>query len=100
MKSYVLSALAICVFTVPAAAGQYSGTPYSGSPVNLPGTVQAESFDNGGEGVAYHDSGTNNMGGALRQTGVDLENASSGGFDIAWIAAGEWTNYTVNVSSA
>src|SRR5580765_8688486 len=46
MKNYVLAALAICLFVVePARAGQYSGTPYSGSPVNLPGTVQAEQFD-------------------------------------------------------
>src|ERR1051325_1917578 len=100
MKNYVLGVLAICFSALPAAAGQYSGTPYSGSPVSLPGTVQAENFDNGGEGVGYHDSGPNNMGGALRSTGVDIENTSGGGYDVAWIAAGEWTNYTVNVAAA
>src|SRR3954462_5123794 len=31
-------------------------TPYSGSPIPIPGTVEAENFDNGGEGSAYHDS--------------------------------------------
>src|SRR5205823_2552587 len=101
MKDYVLSALAICLtVSLPAAAAQYSGTPYSGSPARVPGTIQAENFDNGGEGVAYHDSGPNNLGGAVRQTGVDIEAASGGGYDVAWIAAGEWTNYTVNVPSA
>jgi beta-glucosidase len=30
---------------------------FSGTPVPLPGTVNAENFDNGGEGVAYHYSG-------------------------------------------
>lgn len=100
MKNYVLAALAICFFTVPAAAGQYPGTPYSGTPVSLPGTVQAENFDNGSEGVAYHDSGPNNMGGVYRTTGVDIESASGGGYDVAWVGAGEWTNYTVSVQSA
>ena len=101
MKSYVLCALAICVTaSLPASAASYPGTPYSGTPVTVPGTIHAENFDNGGEGVAYHDSGSNNMGGAYRQTGVDIENSSGGGYDIGWIAAGEWLNYTVNVTSA
>src|SRR5438552_3090900 len=101
MKKYVLSALAICLTaSIPVSAAQYSGTPYSGSPAPVPGTIQAENFDNGGEGVGYHDSGSNNMGGAYRQTGVDIENTSGGGYDIGWLAAGEWTNYTVNVASA
>ncbi len=30
-------------------------TPYSGVASALPGTIQAEDFDNGGEGAAYHD---------------------------------------------
>jgi len=100
MKSFVFSVLICLVTTLPALAGQYSGTPYSGSPVQLPGTVLGENFDNGGEGVAYHDSGPNNVGGAYRSGGVDIEPSSSGGYDIGWIAAGEWLNYTVNVASA
>src|SRR5436309_8367250 len=101
MKNCVLLTLAICLIaSLPAAAASYSGTPYTGTPVAVPGTIQAESFDNGGEGVGYHDSGPNNMGGAFRSGGVDIENAAGGGYDIAWIAAGEWLNYTVNVASA
>ncbi len=75
-------------------------TPYLGSPVLLPGTVQAENFDNGGEGVAYHDADAANNGGAYRQTGVDIEAASGGGYDVGWFGAGEWMNYTVNVATA
>jgi endonuclease/exonuclease/phosphatase family metal-dependent hydrolase len=74
-------------------------SPFHGSPAAVPGTIQAEDFDNGGEGVAYHDSDGGNSGGAYRQTGVDVENAS-GGYDVGWIAGGEWLNYTVNVASA
>ncbi|MDO8686315.1 MAG: hypothetical protein Q7J78_06575 [Clostridiales bacterium] len=36
------------------------------------GTIQAENFDNGGEGVAYHDSDATNSGGQYRSTGVDI----------------------------
>src|SRR5262249_1886423 len=57
-------------------------------------------FDNGGEGVAYHDTTSGNTGGAYRTTNVDIEQASDGGFDVGWIDAGEWLNYTVSVASA
>jgi phosphatidylinositol-3-phosphatase len=90
----------VFLLAVSARAGQYSGTPYSGSAVFLPGTVLGEDFDNGGEGVAYHDGGPDNLGGAYRSTGVDIENSTDGGYDVGWISAGEWLNYTVNVGSA
>jgi hypothetical protein len=75
-------------------------SPYLGTPVALPGTVQSANFDNGGESVAYHDTTPGNTGGAYRATGVDIEPASDGGYDVGWIAAGEWLNYTVNVGSS
>ncbi len=97
MKRTLSFTLAICLCAALRASA--SSTPYSGTPVTLPGTVQAESYDNGGEGVAYHDSGPNNVGGAYRSGGVDIE-AGASGYDIGWIAAGEWLNYSVNVASA
>ena len=100
MKKVVLFALPICLAAAVPAFASYSGTPYTGSPATVPGTIQAENFDNGGEGVAYHDSGPNNVGGGYRQTGVDIEAAAGGGYDIGWVAAGEWLNYTINVASA
>jgi hypothetical protein len=74
--------------------------PYGGTPAAVPGVIQAENFDNGGEGVAYHDSSSGNSGGAFRSTDVDVEAASSGGFDVGWVAPGEWLNYSINVSAA
>lgn len=75
-----------------------NGTPYSGSAVVVPAVIQAENFDKGGEGVAYHDSDANNVGLAYRSAeGVDLEGANDGGFDIYWITAGEWIEYTIQV---
>jgi endoglucanase Acf2 len=76
-----------------------NGTPYSGTAVNVPGIIQAENFDNGGEGVAYHDNNSNNIGLAYRPTeGVDIEAADGGGYDVYWMTAGEWLEYTVQVT--
>ncbi len=62
-------------------------------------TIQAENFDDGGEGVAYHDTDVANLSGAYRSTGVDIEASSDtgGGYDLSYVRAGEFVNYTVNV---
>jgi endonuclease/exonuclease/phosphatase family metal-dependent hydrolase len=77
-----------------------STTPYFGTPAAIPGQINAENFDNGGEGVAYHDTTAGNSGGQYRSTDVDIEQSSEGAYDVGWIAAGEWLNYTVNVTAA
>ena len=78
-------------------------TPYGGTPWPIPGTIQAENYDNGGQGVAYNDSDPTNDGGQYRTTeGVDVETCSDtgGGYDVGYTAAGEWEKYTVNVNTA
>ena len=79
-----------------------SQTPYGGTARAIPGTIQAEDFDNGGEAVAYHDIDTANNGGQYRTTGVDVESTSDtgGGYDVGWMRTGEWIEYTVNVATA
>lgn len=74
--------------------------PYYGTPLAIPGTVQAEDYDRGGEGIAYHDASTQNEGGQYRAEGVDVENCSAGGYNIGFTAAGEWTAYTINAQEA
>lgn len=59
--------------------------------------IQAEAYDFGGEGVAYHDVDGSNRGGKCRQDGVDIEGCADQGYNIGWVAAGEWLEYTVNV---
>ncbi|WP_436933463.1 carbohydrate-binding protein [Halovenus amylolytica] len=63
--------------------------------------INAEDFDTGGEGVAYHDTSDGNKGGAYRDTDVDIQEADdvSGDYNLAWIRAGEWWEYTVDVPS-
>jgi hypothetical protein len=60
--------------------------------------VQAQNFDNGAEGVAYHDASTGNSGNVYRTTDVDLgptADALSGGYYLGWTREGEWLKYTV-----
>ena len=82
------------------ASTSQGSTPFSGTPAALPGQLNAETFDNGGEGVAYHDSSPGNAGGQARNTDVDIESSAEGGFDIGWTAPGEWVKYTVSVPTA
>lgn len=83
--------------TVGTGCGQ---APYLGAPFALPARVQAEAYDAGGEGVAYHDVDAANSGGQYRPgEGVDLETCTDagGGYDLGWIRPSEYVEYTVNV---
>ena len=91
---------AVAVATAGSSSSGGGLSPYGGAPIALPGVVLAANFDNGGEGVAYHDTTAGNAGGAYRTTDVDLERASDGGYDVGWVTAGEWLNYTVTVATA
>jgi len=88
--------------TVTAGAGLGTSTPFGGTPWAIPGTIEAENFDDGGDGIAYHDLTSGNAGGAYRSTDVDIEPTTDagGGFNVGWITAGEWLNYTVSVAQS
>ena len=82
----------------PTPTGQ---SPYGGLAQNLPGRLQAENFDEGGQGVSYSDKDSSNRGGRYRSTGVDLFAGENGnGVALGATQAGEWTEYTVNVASS
>ena len=75
--------------------------PYGGTPWALPGTVQIENFDRGGEGVAYHDTTAGNAGNQYRTTeDVDIALVSASNYSIGWTPAGEWMEYTVCAASS
>lgn len=113
----------------------YLGTPYSDSLYQegaqvIPGKIQCEYFDFGGEGVAYHDSDSINSGsGGLNSANgsylnefriaepVDISYTKFEDFQIdnnpynfvetepnqlyiGWTKPGEWTKYTVDVQVA
>jgi len=64
-------------------------------PLFAPGKIEAEFYDRGGEDVAWHDREPGNLGGEFRDEGVDLIKVDDPeGLAIAWIADGDWTEYT------
>ncbi len=75
-----------------------NSTPFLGTPHSIPGTIQAEDYDLGGETVAYHDRSpdpstiyrTDQVG--LRQVGSDIVIKST--------ACNEWTKYSVAVTQS
>lgn len=81
--------------TTPETRGEESG-PYNGSAASIPGTIEAEEYDFGGQGVAYNDKDEENRGEAFRNDGIDIYKGGSG-FVIGYNQSGEWMNYTVDV---
>ncbi len=68
---------------------------------DVPGRVQAEDYGTGGEGVDYHDTEAENLGGKYRNDGVDIETCTDtgGGYNVGYFAPGEWFNVYLNVTS-
>ena len=77
-----------------------NGTSFLGTPPVIPTVIEAEAYDLGGEGIAYHDAEANNIGLAFRpDEGVDIEFGPNGP-DVYWITAGEWMEWTFEVAQA
>src|SRR5205807_298362 len=84
--------------------------PFSGTPIAIPGTFEAENFDLGGEGIGYHDVTPGNCvsacsgPAAYRLTeGVDIiastDTAYGSGYMVTYTQTGEWLAYTINVAT-
>lgn len=70
--------------------------------IEIPGTLQFEDFDKGGEGFTFHDSDSNdegNHGYRSDNGGIDIK-ARNGGQVLGNTAPDEWMEYTVNVKTA
>jgi hypothetical protein len=105
----------------------YHGTAYAAGAQAIPGRIQCEYYDLGGEGVAYHDEdGVNSGSGGLNPAdgtrlnsfrmaeAVDIsytkfrDSIDDNPFNlvrpepdqlyVGWTAPGEWVSYTVRVS--
>jgi PKD repeat protein len=84
-------------------------TPYTnGSPVAIPGRVEAERFDYGGPNVSYHNLQVKTEDAYLTRyvttfrvtDSIDFDVVTNtSGFAIAVTQAGEWLDYTVNVAT-
>src|SRR4029079_12049675 len=104
-KTYAQAATSgpVWSFTTSGSApgGGGGSTPFRGTPAAVPGVIQFENFDDGGQFVAYNDTTAGNSLGQYRATDVDIEATadSGGGFSLGKTRAGEWLNYTVSVST-
>ncbi len=73
--------------------------PYKGV-ITIPGTIEAENFDKGEDGVTYHDSDDVREGNSSYRSdseGVDFVKGN-GGVCIGYTAAGEWLEYSIEVT--
>ena len=76
--------------------------PYNGVASTIPGRVEAENFNLGSQGISFRDTTLGNSGGSTfrPEEDVDIRTVSDygSGYAVTQIAAGEWTNYTVNIA--
>ncbi|WP_276381100.1 carbohydrate-binding protein [Flavobacterium sp. H4147] len=104
------------------------GKPWKGTFQQIPGKIECEFYDEGGEGIAYHDTDTDNNGsGKLNpvngnplhefriKEGVDISYTKDGDIDntsfnkvsrslnqlyLGWTQPSEWINYSVEVQKS
>jgi len=89
----------ILIIKIPPAI-QTAQLPYSETTWQIPGTIEAENFDSGGQFVAYYDTTALNSGEQYRTDDVDIESCSEDCYYVTDIKTGEWLEYSVDVNSS
>jgi len=78
--------------------------PYGGTAVEIPGTIEAGKFDTfeggSGQNIAYLDLSPGNAGDFRPDESVDVTMNTAEGAVVGWINAGEWTEYSINVTQS
>ncbi|AWI27221.1 endo-1,3(4)-beta-glucanase [Flavobacterium pallidum] len=78
--------------------------PFSGTPSQIPGMIQAGNYDvfEGGIGqnISYNDSSQTNEGGYRPTEYVDAAVDANEGATVGWIASGEWMEYSIHVQTS
>jgi Carbohydrate binding module (family 6) len=121
----------LIIFLICSCRSNYIPKSYAGKAwikQSIPGRIECEAYDRGGESVAYHDTDSiNNGSGKLNPVngnplnefrmheGPDISYTKSGNIDnnpynvsepelnqlyIGWTKPGEWLNYTVEVTNS
>ncbi len=67
-------------------------SPYGGTARNIPGRIEGEHYDLGGQGIAYNDLTTEMRAQPSVLTTLTLEATTDAGagYNVGWIQAGEW----------
>ena len=74
--------------------------PYEGIAQTIPGRLEVERYDVGGEGFAYQDESSvfeSTKCTFRNDEGVDLDVTEEGDYVLGWTKKGEWLEYTINV---
>lgn len=75
-------------------------SPFKATPFLIPGVIEAEDFDLGGEDLAYHDADDSNIAGDYRPNeAVDIYDRLGNGYHVGNTVAGEWLEYTVDIKT-
>lgn len=75
--------------------------PFTGIAISIPGKIEGEDYDLGGEGVAFHETNVQwDPTNIYRTDDVDIESLSNSNYSIGYVRDGEWLEYTVNVSTS
>lgn len=79
-------------------------TPYGGVAHAIPGRLEAEEYDEGSEGFAYHEVATNYEPDPADNpfrpnSDPDVEALSGPGYGVGYTEDGEWMEYTVDVAA-
>ncbi|MCU4162818.1 glycosyl hydrolase [Carboxylicivirga caseinilyticus] len=78
--------------------------PFLDTPFDVPGVIEAGNYDKfeGGVGqaISYLDLSPGNAGDYRIDEHVDASSDNTEGTVIGWIAASEWTEYTINVTES
>ena len=102
MKTSHLILLSALIITGPRLNADES-KPFKGKTHSIPGLIEAEHWDTGKSGSAYHDIDEQNRGENYREkTQVDIEKRpdASNGHGVGWTKKGEWLVYTVEVKES
>lgn len=87
-------------FNVPDLFG--GQTPFGANPITIPGIVESEDFDHGGEGVSFHEVNTNYEPNSANNPyrpnlDPDVEEIAGVGYGLSYTEDNEWLEYTVDV---
>jgi len=98
LKGQIPLSLTVPIPNVPSGEAPYGGTRW-----NLPGTVQIENYDTGGQGVGYNKptAGTSTLAYRSDEAAqIEATSDTGGGDDVGWTNTGDWYKYMVNVTAA
>lgn len=76
---------------------------FFGEPISVPGRLETEWYNHGGEGVSFHDSTPKDLAAGpgincAREGMVDLGSDGTGACVLSWVSVGEWLEYDIVVT--